>query len=147
MKASTLCVCTLLCIANPGLADEPEDVIKYRQSMMAAIGGHMGASTQIVRGKVQPEGHLAMHAKALAELSGDLGVLFPEGSDFGETKAKAEIWSKPQDFARVVADAKTATAEFATAAAGGDAAQIAAAHRKVGEACKACHQDFRQKDD
>ena len=128
-------------------AQEPEDHIKYRQAMMKAIGGHMGASTQIVRGKVSPEGHLAMHADALAALTRQLTQLFPEGSDFGETKAKAEIWENWAKFEEAANAAQQTTTAFATAVAGGDAAAIAAAHKDVGEACKGCHEDFRQKDD
>lgn len=128
-------------------AEEPEDYIKYRQAMMKAIGGHMGASTQIVRGKVSPAGHLAMHADALAELTQQLTQLFPEGSDFGETKAKVEIWENWAKFEEAANNTQRTTAAFAAAVASGDADGIAAAHKDVGKACKGCHEDFRQKDD
>ncbi len=128
-------------------AQEPENYIKYRQAVMTAIGGHNGAAGQIVRGKVSPEGALVMHADALAALSADLTALFPEGSDFGETRAKAEIWSDWAAFEKAAGDAKAATAAFASAVAGGDADKIAAAYRDLGEACKGCHQQFREKED
>jgi len=128
-------------------AEEPEDYIKYRQAMMTAIGGHSGAAGQIVRGKVSPEGALAMHADALAALNADLASLFPEGSDFGETRAKAEIWDNWTAFEKAAGDAKNATAAFAAAVADGDADKIAAAYREVGEACKGCHKEFRAKED
>ena len=141
-------VAALLIAASPAaLAEEPEDFIKYRQAMMKAIGGHSGAASQIVRGKVNPEGALGMHANALAELSKDLTSLFPEGSDFGETQAKAEIWSDWAKFEKAAGDAKTATAAFAEAVAGGDADRIGAAFKDVGDSCKGCHKAFRQKDD
>lgn len=147
MKLTWIYAVVLAALTASANAEEPENYIKYRQAMMKAIGGHMGASTQIVRGKVSPEGDLAMHAKTLAELSAKLTRLFPEGSDFGETKAKAEIWDNWDKFEQAAAEAKKATAEFANAVAGGDAAQISAAHKEVGKACKGCHEDFRQKDD
>ena len=34
------------------LGDESEDIIKYRQAVMKAIGGHMSATSLIVRGKI-----------------------------------------------------------------------------------------------
>lgn len=147
MKPFAFVGIALLAASQVTGAEAPEDYIKYRQAMMKAIGGHMGASSQIVRGKVSPEGHLAMHADALAVLSGDLTALFPEGSDFGETKAKAAIWDDWGTFEKAAAEAKQATADFAAAAGSGDADRIAAAHKAVGKACKGCHEDFREKDD
>ena len=128
-------------------AGEPENYIKYRQAVMKAIGGHTGAASQIVRGKVAPEGALAMHAKALADLSTNITQLFPEGSDFGETKAKEVIWEQWDKFEKAAVASKQATAAFSEAAASGDAERISAAFKDVGKSCKGCHKDFRQKDD
>ena len=128
-------------------AEDPENYIKYRQAMMTAIGGHNGAATQIVRGKVDPDGDLVMHAKALAALSSNIPRLFPEGSDFGETKAKDEIWSQWDKFEQAANDAKMATAAFSEAVSSGDADRIAKTFKDVGDSCKGCHKEFRQKDD
>ena len=147
MKTLTLATIALLATSQFASAESPENYIKYRQAMMKAIGGHMGASSQILRGKVSPEGHLAMHADALAALSANLTALFPEGSDFGETKAKAEIWDNWSTFEKAAANSKQATAEFAAAVASGDAERIKAAQKAVGKSCKGCHKDFREKDE
>jgi len=147
MNKTTVIAVTLIAAAAAAQAEEPEDYIKYRQAVMEAIGGHSGAASQIVRGKVSPPGALAMHADALAALNADLASLFPAGSDFGETRAKAEIWDNWTAFEKAAGDAKSATAAFAAAVAGGDADTIAAAYRDVGEACKGCHKEFREKDD
>jgi len=147
MNKTVLIIAALVASAAAVQAEEPEDYIKYRQAVMEAIGGHSGAASQIVRGKVSPEGALAMHADALAALNADLASLFPEGSDFGETRAKAEIWENWTAFEKAAGEAKTATAAFAAAVAGGDSGKIAAAYRDVGEACKGCHKEFRERDD
>ena len=147
MKPTALVTLTALAFLTGAAVADDEDYIKYRQAMMKAIGGHMGASTQIVRGKVAPEGDLLMHARALAELNAHLPRLFPAGSDFGETKAKPAIWDEPAKFEQATTAARDATAAFLGAVEGGDAAAIAAAHKDVGQACKGCHEDFRQKDD
>jgi cytochrome c556 len=141
-----LALATIL-TAGPALAEAPENYIKYRQAVMSAIGGHMSASSQIVRGRVAPDGALAMHADALARLNADLAPLFPEGSDFGETKARESIWEDWQGFMDKADAARDATAAFAEAVASGDADSIQAAHRDVGRSCKGCHEDFRIKDD
>ncbi len=128
-------------------AQEPEDFIKYREAMMKAMAGHSGAMSQIVRGKVSPEGHLQMHAKSLAELSSDIASLFPEGSDFGETEAKEEIWKEWDKFQQAADNAKQATATLAATVDSGDEAKIAAAFKDVGQACKGCHEDFRKEEE
>lgn len=143
----TAVIAAALIAATAAQAEEPENYIKYRQAMMTAISGHTGAAGQIVRGKLSPEGALAMHADALATLSADISSLFPEGSDFGETRAKEEIWSDRAAFDKAAVDAKTATAAFAAAVADGDSEKIGAAYRDVGESCKSCHKQFRQKKD
>ena len=148
MKPIVIVAAALLgVVPAAALAESAENYIKYRQGVMKAIGGHMGASTQIVRGRVSPEGHLSMHAQALADLNKDLTSLFPEGSDFGETEAKEEIWDNWEAFGKAAKQSQQATANFAAAVAEGDAEKIAASHRQVGKACKACHEDFRQKDE
>jgi cytochrome c556 len=96
---------------------------------------------------VNPDGDLAMHAEALAKLSRQITRLFPEGSDFGETKAKESVWQDWAKFEKAADAARDATAVFAEAAASGDEARISAAHKEVGKSCKGCHEDFRQKDD
>jgi cytochrome c556 len=146
-KTFVLMVAALIASTANVQAEEPENDIKYRQAMMKAIGGHSGAASQIVRGKVEPEGDLLMHALALAELSRNITRLFPAGSDFGETKAKQEIWDQWPKFEQAAENAKKATAEFAAAAAGGNSAQIANAFKDVGKSCKGCHKDFREKED
>jgi cytochrome c556 len=132
--------------AGPGLAEEPENYIKYRQLMMKAIGGHMGAASQILRGLVAPEGDLQVHAQSLAALTTNIPRLFPEGSDFGETEALPAIWDDRAKFEEAAEAAKTATSAFAEAVAGGDMETIAAAHREVGKSCKGCHESFRKED-
>ncbi len=147
MRKTAILMATLLVTVATANAAEPEDYIKYRQAVMKAIGGHTGAASQIVRGKVSPEGALAMHSSALAALNENLSSLFPEGSDFGETKAKEEIWSDWAKFEQAAEDAKGATAAFADAVADGDPDKIGAAFKDVGESCKGCHKAFRVKDD
>lgn len=146
MLRTSAAALALLFAATPALAEDPENYIKYRQQVMKAIGGHMGAASQILRGRVSPEGDLQIHAQSLAGLSANIARLFPEGSDFGETGARAEVWDKRGEFEQAATEARTATAAFAEAAAGGDMDQIKAAHREVGKSCKGCHEGFRQKD-
>ncbi len=127
-------------------AAEPEDVIKYRKNMMQAIGGHASAAGAIVQGKVDYKTHLAEHARALQALTKDIPALFPKDSDFGDTKAKDEVWTKRADFEKAAKNVKTRVTAFAKAVQGGNPRVITASFKDMGEGCKACHKDFRKEE-
>ena len=128
-------------------AAEPEDIIKYRKNMMKAIGGHTAAAGAIVQGKVDYKNQLAEHARALQALTSDIPGLFPKDSDFGDTNAKDGVWSNRAEFEKRAKDAKTKVAAFAKAVQGGDQRTITASFKDMGEGCKACHKDFRKKEE
>jgi cytochrome c556 len=132
--------------ASAGAESQPEDVIKYRQNVMKSIGGHMGASGAIIQGKVGYQTHLSEHAKSIAAMAKDIPALFPKDSDFGETKALEGVWKKRADFEKVAKDARAKAEAFAKAAAGNDPKAAGAAFKDLGEACKACHKDFRKEE-
>ena len=137
----------VLLLPQLAVSDESEDVIKYRQGVMKAIGGHMSASSLIVRGKVSYKPQLQEHANALKILSSDIPALFPDDSDFGETRAKAEVGGKRDDFVKAADVSKQSIADFLAAVEQGKPDAIAASFQKVGDGCKGCHKDFREKDD
>lgn len=127
-------------------AAEPEDIIKYRQNVMKAVGGHTSAAGAIVQGKVGYKADLADHARALQALTRDIPALFPKDSDFGETKAKDEVWSKRTEFEKAAKNVKTKVETFAKAVQGGKQDAIVASFKDMGEGCKACHKDFRKEE-
>jgi cytochrome c556 len=147
MMKQTLSIGLLALMLTPlgAIADGSENAIKYRQAMMKAIGGHMSASSLIVRGKVSHQADLKGHASALKQLSTDIPRLFPEDSDFGETHAKPEIWERWDDFAKAADTFKASAAKFQEVVESGNADNIKTAYKNVGKSCKGCHKDFREK--
>ena len=121
-----------------------EGAIKYRKSVMKTVGGNMGAIVGIIKGSGD-KADLTLHTGQMAKTSMIVGKLFPEGSDFGETTALPVIWEKPDDFAKAVKMMQDAAAGINTAAASGDMAVIGPALGKLGESCKNCHENFREK--
>ena len=121
-----------------------ENAIKYRQSVMKAVGGNMGAMVGIMKG-AGDKTNLAVHAEAMADLSKIAQTLFPAGSDFGETAALPVIWEKTDDFAAAIKKFQDAAGVVAEAAKGGDMAAFGAAFNGLGESCKNCHENFREK--
>ena len=135
-KAAAMCL-----IAGAASTAASEGAVDYRQHTMSAVGGHMQAIGDILRGRVAHDDHLPMHAEALAQLAGIAPTLFPEGSEGGD--AEPAIWQQPDDFAAKLADFREATAALRAATGAGFGAETAAAAQRVGQSCKGCHDDYR----
>ncbi|MDX1604650.1 MAG: cytochrome c [Candidatus Competibacterales bacterium] len=145
LRPSSICLtgALLLGLSAPLHAAEPEDLIKYRQSTMKSLGGHMSAIVAIMREQVDYRDHLTTHSEGLAATSQLVRDVFPPASARGETDAKQAIWDQPEKFAEAVQRLETAAAGFRDAVANdGDTGE---ALKALGSACKNCHDDFRVK--
>jgi len=135
-------------MATPAFAQfaKPEDAVKYRQAAFALMGNHMGRiNGQLKSGS--PNMQVIQSSAALVETLSKLPFeAFTPGSDMvANTKAKPEIWT---DMAKVKDLAEKMPGEVAKLAAAtktGDVKAIQAQFGAVGQACKACHDDYRAK--
>lgn len=146
MFAATLMAAVFLpAVTLPAVAQEEEGAIKHRKWVMRAVGGHMGAMGSIIKGKVRFVGDLKGHAHAMVELSKIVERVFPEGSDFGETRALESIWEKPKEFKQAITEFQTQAAKLAKIAKGEDGQAFVAQFKILGESCGGCHKKFREK--
>lgn len=145
-KKITLAI-ALLAVLAPSYAAESEDIIKYRISVMEAYGSHMGAASRIVRGKVDFDDQLKLHADSINGIAKTIATLFPEDSDFGDTRAKEEVWSKAKEFADSIKANQQAAEDFSKVVAGGDKAALADSFKKLSDSCKSCHEEFRTEEE
>lgn len=132
---------------TPSYADGAGE-IKNRQLLMKAIGAHMGAMGNIMKGKGGNSSQLAMHAAGMANLAKMAQTAFPAGSgpDAGKTEALPKIWESGSGFAKVLAGFETNAAALAVAAKGGDMGAIGKAMGALGKgSCGACHKGYRMK--
>lgn len=125
--------------ATSTLASEAD--AEYRKFAMAAVGGHMQAIVKIIRQEVPHVSHLELHADAIANLAGIGSTLFPADSEGGD--ALPAIWENAEDFQAKLDAFSTAATNFSAAAGSGDSAAIGGGLMKLGQACKACHDDYR----
>lgn len=137
-------------LATPGARaeDEPAALIAYRQSIMKAIGGHMGAIAMVAKGEVSFTDEVAFHAGAINEMSKHLARLFPEGSgkEAGDTRALPVIWEKWDDFTAAAENLGVLSEKLAEVAESGDRALIASQTGELGKkGCGGCHETFREK--
>jgi len=128
----------LLTLASAAVAADGDK--EYREHTMEAIGGHMQAAVNILKGEVSHTDHLPIHARALAELSTIAPTLFPAGSG-EDSDALPAIWEDPDDFAERLDAFKTAAAGLDAAVKSGDG--VGPAFQKLGQACKGCHDNYR----
>ena len=131
---------------------KPEQAIKYRQAAYSFASWNLGKIKNNVEGTNYNKAEVIAAAQALASVANSgLGALYIPGSEQNvgavKTAVKPEAFAadKQQDLARVaIAFGKEAN-ELAKVASSGDAAAVKAQFAKVGGTCKACHDDFRQK--
>lgn len=147
VRAITLIALVLGIPALAAADTSPEDAAKYRQSIMKALSGHNGVLSLTVRGRAGDPGKLRNHVAALDDLTTEVGAAFEVGGAVEDSEALPAIWDDPDAFADAVADFEAAVAALSEAADGDDMQAIEAAHKDLGKACKACHEDFRKKDD
>ncbi len=126
--------------------DNTEAVIAYRQSVMKSIGGHFGAIANILKGRlVEYQDQLGAHARAIHEVSPFILSLFPEGTEFPDTRAKPEIWEQWSDFELAADKMIQASAKLEHATEGGNIRGIIDAFGELGKTCKGCHREYRMK--
>lgn len=84
-------------------------------------------------------------AAIVARLAPEVSRWFPAGTgpDVGKTRAKTEIWQKPEDFNAKMRTFQAAAQSFDATAKGGDVAAIKASFGELGKTCKACHDLYR----
>ena len=131
-------------IALPVSADDT-GAIKYRQSVMKAVGGHMGGAVAIIKGQVPYKDDLVAHATGLNDMANVAANAFKQKTQGGKTRAKPNIWEDADDFGQKIEDLKKATADFLAAAKSGGPEAAGAKLGAVGDTCKGFHKKYRAK--
>jgi len=120
-------------------------VMHERDEGMQAIG----KATKVLRRELEAStpdlATIRSSAARIASLSRRVPQWFPKGTgpDVGKTRAKAEIWRTPRDFAAKTRDFDLAARSLNAAAAAGEVAAAKGAFANLGKSCKACHDTYR----
>jgi cytochrome c556 len=124
---------------------EAKKAMHERHEGMEAIGDAM----KLVSGELKkgsPDlAKVRSGAATFARYAPQVKGWYPPGTgpDVGKTRAKVEIWQKPEDFRSKAGQFEKAAQAFNAAARGTDLAAIRTAHADLGKACKACHELYR----
>ncbi|HIA20959.1 MAG TPA: cytochrome c [Alphaproteobacteria bacterium] len=138
-------VCTIISLSTAHAADEPENIIKFRQNVMKGNGAHITNIAAVVKGQVTITANLAADAQAIADGLENFGKLFPTGTEGGKTNALAKVWDDRAGFDKALADAQAAAENMIGAAASNDIATIGKALGALGKSCGGCHKPYRKK--
>ena len=120
-----------------------EDAYDYRTAIMTTLRGHLLAASMTMRGLVDDNGQIANHARGIENSTKELGNIFQEGSNIGDSEALPVIWEDTEEFAAAITKVQEAAAAFVAAAESGDSEAIGGAFRNLGGSCRGCHDEFR----
>jgi cytochrome c556 len=151
-KHAVLGLTALAVIATSSLAwaqtRSPAETVQYRQSQLKNLGLSFKAINDEARAAAPNVETMKTNVGKVEKIVAEFHTWWPEGTGPGagiNTKAKAEIWTNRAAFDERVKALQTAVGELSKASASGDAAAIGAAARTAGQACGACHQQFRER--
>jgi cytochrome c556 len=131
-------------------APKPETIIKWRQSVYQVLAWNSGRIKANVDGQFNRDEVVRAANSTAAIASSGLGALYAPGTEQGkgwhDTAAKPEIFKDGKKVGDLAANFIHEANELAKVAANGDQAAVKAQFGKLGQACKACHDDYKVKD-
>jgi cytochrome c556 len=137
------------CEQKPPISPENKQAMETRHEGFEKIGDSMKTIADAMKAGSGLTPEVAAAANRINELAPQLKDWFPAGSGpetKRKTRAKAEIWQKPEEFAQKRETLATEAAKLAALANANDAAGFAAQVPALGNACKSCHDEFRAKE-
>lgn len=136
--------------ASAQVIGKMEDQIRWRQSAYHVMAWSMGRIKANVEGTYNKD-QVAEAANVIQAIANSkMGYLYQPGSDKGkgwkETRLKSEFFKDKEGVGKVAMAFGKEANEMAKVAASGDAAAVKAQFGKLGEACKGCHEKFREEE-
>jgi cytochrome c556 len=136
--------------AASAAAADVAGVIQARHTHFKEIGKAAKAMSEQLKAAAPAVPVIQSAVQQIDALAPQVPSWFPAGSGPAvgiKTEAKAEIWTKPDEFKRDAAAFADAAHKLDLIAAGGDVTAIRAQAQVMGQTCKTCHEAFRQRDD
>ena len=147
MKKSAIAALVLAAAAVPVIAQQmkAENQIKYRQAAYSLMNLNF-ANLEAMAENKKPfnKDEAARNAEFVALLSTVPKGFFGEGTE-KDTRAKPEIWKNRADFDTKMDKMVMEANKLPTVVKAGDAGAFKKQVQEVGEACKACHDEYRAK--
>ena len=127
-------------------ADEPDDIIKFRQNVMKGVGAHINNIAAIAKGKITFTGNLITDAEGIVNGLATTDVLFPPGTEGGKTNALAAIWEDREGFDKALQQSRNRAKDLLQVVKSStELEQIGKALGALGKSCGGCHKPYRKK--
>jgi cytochrome c556 len=147
MKKSAIAALVLAAAALPAVSQQmkPENQVKYRRAAYQLMNLNFGNLDAMAENK-KPfnKEEAARNAEFVALLATVPKGFFGEGTD-KDTRAKPEIWKNRADFDAKMDKMTNEAAKLPAVVKTGDMAAFRKQVHDLGEACKACHDEYRAK--
>lgn len=124
---------------------KPEDAVKYRKGAFTVLAAHFGRIGAMANGRAPFDAKAAAaNADVVSALAGLPWTAFGPGTDVGDHRAKAEVWSDADKFKAGGQKMVEEVAKLNAAAKSGNLDQLKAAFGETAKTCKGCHDNFRK---
>ncbi|MGD8978077.1 MAG: cytochrome c [Gammaproteobacteria bacterium] len=129
--------------------EQAEKAAEIRQAVLGIAGWNTGPAAGMVKQRIpyDPE-RFQVYAERIAFTMTMIPDAFRiDTREFPlETEALDVIWEEHEEFLQRAADAEEKSATLAAVAKSGDLEKVTEAFLEMGQACKACHDKFREDD-
>ena len=146
-SASIALIASVLAFTTTASAQfaKPDDAIRYRKSALFVMQQNFGRVAAMASGKAPFDAKIVADSAAVADFTSKLPwAAFGEGTDKGDTRAKAEIWKESAKFKEYAEKMQVEMSKLAVAAKTGNLDNIKAAVNATGGTCKTCHDAYRK---
>ena len=128
-----------------GAPSPGEKALKYRKSAYQVMAWNFGPMAAMAQGKLPYDAaEFSKRAERVAQIAPMLSEGFPAATkDLPHSELKPAMWSNRADFDAKMKDLVDRTATLATVAKAGDFATSKAAFFDTANACKACHDKYK----
>ncbi|SEA66166.1 cytochrome c [Variovorax sp. YR216] len=137
-------LCTAYAMSSHAQFAKTEDAIKYRQSAMFIQSQQVARLGAMASGRAPYDAAAAVaNAEVVTQISRLPWAGFAPGTEGG--KAKPEIWKEQAKFKELSERLMADTDKLLVAAKAGNVDALKAAMGPLGETCKSCHDNFRNR--
>jgi len=142
-------VLTVLPFSASAKDDPKKEAVEAREGYFTLLGANMGPLAAMAKGETEyDEAAASLYAANIEALTMyDPLIHFTEGTsldDMDDTEARPKIWSNFQDFSEKYKELQKASSGASQAVKGGRG-NLGAVVKKLGSACKSCHDEYREK--
>lgn len=136
-------------VAAPSYAQfaKPEDAVRYRQAAFTVMNTHAGRLFQMAQGKLPYNRDAAVRSAEIVQFMSRLpyDAFVPDSDMVSNTRAKPEIWQHEADFRKLANDMQAQADKLVPAARAGTVEALRPAIKATVDACSACHDKYRVK--